>query len=78
MATTLEQLSPLALRVLALRLGIDGAGERDHGQVAVELGCHPRFVRRIEASALATLGSEQWSDLQGAAQVAEDAPPDGA
>ena len=78
MGAALDQLSPLALRVLALRLGIDGGGERDHRQVAVELGCHPRFVGRIEANALASLGSEELSQLQAAHSVAEDAPPDGA
>ena len=78
MVGALQQLSPVALRVLALRLGIDGGGERDHRQVAVELGCHPRFVGRIEANALAVLGSQEWSQLQQAHPVAEDAPPDGA
>ena len=65
----LNNLSPLALRVVALRVGADGAGPRTRGQVAQELGCHPRFVERIEALAVAEIGTAGWNALQQHADV---------
>ena len=64
MVEKLNDLSPLALRVVALRVGADGAGPRDRAAVAEQLGCHPRFVERIEAHAIATIGERGWSILQ--------------
>lgn len=73
MVQNLNNLSPLALRVVALRVGADGHGPRDRAAVAEQLGCHPRFVDRIESHAIATIGERGWSILQREHDVAQAA-----
>jgi len=48
----LAHLAPRERRVLELRFGLDGAGERPVGAAARELGLAPRSVRRLEELAL--------------------------